>query len=353
VLSKTLSYLFYELLPWAKLINIYGSSEVSADVTYYPVAPVVQQNFILSFLENYAASIIGSPISNTKAYVLSSDLVPLPIGGIGELYIGGVGLARGYLNLPALTEEKFIINPFQSTEEKEDKSYGVAGRNARLYRTGDLVRWLPDGNIEYIGRNDFQVKIRGYRIELGEIESRLSSYEGVKQSVVLAKEHNGTGVTGGKYLVGYYVSDNKLAEEEILNYLQSKLPEYMVPSILIHLEELPLTINGKLDRKALPDPELTDERNYVAPRNEVEKKICQIWAEVLGLEESKIGIRDDFFRLGGNSILVIKLMHKINKVLQMHIDIQAIFKQKTICNLLYHLTHNIKNSLPVEEGEVL
>lgn len=225
-----------------------------------------------------------------------------------------------------LTAEKFIANPFQSEEERR------LGKNSRLYKTGDLVRWLPDGNLEYIGRNDFQVKIRGYRIELGEIENALMLCEGVKQSVVLAKERlneDNEGLTN-KYLVGYYVSDNKLNEEEILSDLHKKLPEYMVPNVLVHLDSLPLTINGKLDRKGLPDPEYVDTSNYVAPRNELEAKICQIWAEVLSLPEGKIGIKDDFFRLGGDSIVSIQLVSKVRQRLGLSLSIKDIFSHKTI-----------------------
>jgi amino acid adenylation domain-containing protein len=253
---------------------------------------------------------IGRPISNTLAYILDTNLNPLPIGGVGELYIGGVGLARGYLNLPELTADKFIANPFQSEDDKK------LGKNARLYKTGDLARYLPDGNIEYIGRNDFQVKIRGFRIELGEIESKLLAYCGIKQAVVLAVEHkDNTGVaTGNKYLVGYYVSETKLDETSILVELANHLPDYMIPSVLVHLESLPLTINGKLDRKALPNPELTNSDTYVAPRNDLEAKVCGIYAEVLGLDVTQIGIKDDFFRLGGNSILAIKLVSRLNNV---------------------------------------
>ncbi|NDA90737.1 MAG: gramicidin biosynthesis protein, partial [Alphaproteobacteria bacterium] len=244
----------------------------------------------------------------------------------GELYIGGVGLARGYLNSPGLTAEKFIANPFQSEEEN------IVSKNTRIYKTGDLVRWLPEGNLEYIGRDDFQVKIRGYRIELGEIESILSSYEGIKQSVVLIRGHlniDGT-LTNSKYLVGYYVSELKLDEDDILNYLQTRLPEYMVPSILVYLNELPLTINGKLDRKALPDPKFGSRDNYVAPRNEIEKKVCQIWSEVLGLAEDKVGIRDDFFRLGGDSIISIRLVSRLRQNLALNLSVKNIFDYKSI-----------------------
>ena len=281
---------------------------------------------------------------------MNPNLMPIPIGAIGELYIGGAGLARGYLNRPDLTAEKFIANPFQTEEER------AQNKNSRLYKTGDLVRWLPDGNIEYIGRNDFQVKVRGYRIELGEIENALSNYPEIKQSVVVAKEHTGIeGVgTGNKYLVGYYVSEVKLEEADILNYLQSKLPEYMVPSVLVHLDRLPLTINGKLDRKGLPEPEFTREDSYIGPRNEIENKVCQIWAEVLGLPEDKVGIRDDFFRLGGDSIISIQLVSRLRQKLNLTINIKDIFNYKSIerlyDNILAKNLTNVVKELKSEQG---
>ena len=295
--------------------------------------------YIAEVFSTLSSLSIGKPYYNYKGYILNQNLSPLPIGAVGELYIGGVGLARGYLNRPDLTQEKFIANPFQTAEEKK------LGKNERLYNTGDLVRWLPDGNLEYIGRNDFQVKIRGFRIELGEIESALSSYEGVRQSVVLAKEQRNRAadaVEMSSNLVGYYVSDSKLDEEKILSYLETKLPEYMVPRVLIYLEKLPLTINGKLDRKALPEPEFsTGSDSYVAPRSELEIKICHIWAEVLGLSTDKVGINDDFFRLGGNSILAIKLINALNCTLYYKIGIQEILKYRTVKDFVIWL--NIEN----------
>ena len=169
--------------------------------------------------------------------------------------------------------------------------------------------------LEYIGRNDFQVKIRGYRIELGEIESVLSDYVGIKQSAVLARDHIDLSgeLTGNKYLVGYYVPSKEISEEELLKYLRTQLPGYMVPNVLTKLKNLPLTPNGKLDRKALPLPEFTKDNNHISPRNELEDKLCQIWSEVLGIEKEKIGINDDFFRLGGDSIIAIKVINKIAK----------------------------------------
>ncbi|MHB9148304.1 MAG: non-ribosomal peptide synthetase, partial [Candidatus Amoebophilus sp.] len=313
----------------ASFRHVYGPTESTTFSTYYSLANTE------SFDDNVP---IGKPIANTQVYILDGFLKPVPIGAIGELYIGGEGLARGYLNRSELTRERFIANPFQTEQEKQDKCYGENGRNARLYKTGDLARWLPDGNLEYIGRNDFQVKIRGYRIELGEVESALLSYGGIKQAVVLAKEQKSIGAdeasSGDKYLVGYYVSDTKLNETVLLSYLQSKLPEYMVPSAFMHLEELPLTNNGKLDRKALPDPEFTNSDHYVAPRNELERKLCQIWADVVGLPVEQVGTSDDFFRLGGNSILAIKLVNQLKKVLGGNIMPVDIFNYRTIGKLV-------------------
>lgn len=306
----------YKLLPHIEIHNLYGPTEASIDVLYYDCHKSAEQ------------ICIGKPIDNTKIYILSNTLNPLPIGAIGELYIGGVGLASGYLNQQELTFERFIDNPFQTEEEKQDKSYGLKGRNARLYKTGDLARWLPDGNIAYIGRNDFQVKIRGYRIELGEIENVLVSYEGVKAAVVLACE----GLTQEhKYLVGYYVAANKLDEEHLLHYLSSKLPEYMVPTALVCLEQLPLTANGKLDRKALPKAKLTTSEVYVAPSNELESKICQIWAKVLGV--NTVNKHDNFFDLGGNSLLLNSVYTQLPQKIKEKVTIMHFFQYTTVAKL--------------------
>ncbi|CAG2169614.1 unnamed protein product, partial [Oppiella nova] len=311
------------------------------------------ENFNLTIWDEYGPTeatvgTCNSKICLDKDLTIDNNLMPLPIGGIGELYIGGVGLARGYLNRPDLTAEKFIANPFQTEEEK------VYNKNTRLYKTGDLVRWLPDGNLEYIGRNDFQVKIRGYRIELGEIENALSSYDGIGQSVVIAKEHKNTeeDLVVNKYLVGYYVSESKLDEENIIGYLQKKLPEYMIPSVLVYLKELPLTINGKLDRKALPEPEFSSGDNYVAPRNEVEKQVCEIWTNVLGLAVDKVGIRDDFFRLGGNSIVAIRLVSQLNKKLNSDIALSSIFKHRTIQELVHYFKYSTEDKVIINKAVI-
>ena len=298
-----------------KLYNYYGPTETTIYLS--------GKQIINSDVES-----IGRPISNTKAYVLSTELSPLPVGAIGELYIGGAGLARGYLNNPKLTKEKFIPNPFQTNKEK------LLNKNSRLYKTGDLVRWLPSGELEYIGRNDFQVKIRGFRIELGEIESVISEYKDIKQAVVLAKENK---EINNKYLVAYYTSDkgNKLNEDNLLTYVSTKLPEYMIPTAIVHMDKLPLTLNGKLDRKALPDPVLgSDKDSYTPPRNELETKLRDIFASVLGLKVSKIGINNDFFKLGGDSIVSIQIVSRIRQNLSInYITIKDIFSHKTIAKL--------------------
>ncbi|TXI92124.1 MAG: amino acid adenylation domain-containing protein, partial [Neisseriales bacterium] len=308
----------HKLLAKTELHNLYGPTEASVDVLYYDCTP-----------KNLSAVYIGKPVYNTSYYVLDNNLNILPIGAVGELFIGGVQLARGYLNLAEMTASKFITNPFETIEEKE------TAWHQRLYRTGDLVRYLPDGNIEYIGRNDFQIKIRGFRVELGEIETALHAFSGVKNAIVLALEHkdaNGK-PTGNKYLVGYYVADSQLEEDVVLNTMALKLPEYMVPSALVHLTTLPVTINGKLDRRALPEPEFKRSNNYVLPRNELEKQVSAIFAEVLGIEESKISIHDDFFRLGGDSIIAIMLVSRIRQRLNLIISVKDIFSYKTIAKL--------------------
>jgi len=263
--------------------NLYGPTE---DTTYST----------MSLLEKGKPVTIGKPVWNTRIYILSSGAALSPVGVTGEICIAGAGLARGYLNNEELTAEKFIIDPFS----KE------AG--ARLYRTGDLGRWLPDGNIEYLGRTDDQVKIRGYRIELGEIESVLNQSGLVSQAVVLARADSG----GNKRLAGYIVPKETFDKQAVQNYLRAKLPEYMVPALWVELERIPLTPNGKTDRKALPDPEITNiVSEYAAPRNETEAKLAAIWQELLGI--GQVGIYDNFFELGGDSILTIQVVSRMRR----------------------------------------
>jgi amino acid adenylation domain-containing protein len=315
------------------VFNLYGPTETHVATAY----TVIMDDFLTRPLPP-----IGRPISNTTVYVLDAHLRPLPVGAVGELYIGGAGVARGYLNRPELTAERFIANPFQTAAEQ------AQGYNGRLYKTGDLVRYLPDGNLDYIGRSDFQVKIRGYRIELGEIESRLLSFSGIEQAVVLAKERAAT----GKYLVGYYVSGEPVDPGRLDDYLRAFLPDYMVPSAYVHMERFPVTVNGKLDRRALPDVELTTEEGYEAPGSELEENLCEVYGEILGISPDKISVRDDFFRLGGHSILAIQLVSKINKRTGFEMNISAVFKHKTIRQISDHIRSGLEPVVRIRPVEV-
>ncbi|MDP3561615.1 MAG: amino acid adenylation domain-containing protein, partial [Legionellaceae bacterium] len=277
----------------------------SAVFTVYGPTETTIWSTIFSLHDALLCNVIGRPLSNEYAYVLDSNFNPIPLGVIGELYIGGAGLARGYLNQPELTKERFISNPFGE---------------GRLYKTGDLVRWLSDGNLEYIGRNDLQVKIRGYRIELGEVEGALLTHTDIKQCAVLCHDAK---------LIAYYVGQ---PQENLQAYLSQKLPEYMIPSAFIGLESFPLTINGKLNRKALPLPDfIQSATQYVAARDEMESLACQLWEQALGV--ARVGIEDDFFSLGGHSILAIQVSHQMSRALRRNTLVADIFKQRTIAKL--------------------
>ena len=261
---------------------------------------------------------IGKPIANFQLYVLDEHLEPVPIGVPGELYIGGAGLARGYLNRPDLTAERFVPNPFSTTGGE------------RLYRTGDLVRWLPEGELEFLGRVDFQVKVRGFRIELGEIEATLSEHEKVKDAVVVARED----AQGNKRLIGYFVPAEEVTLGELKEYLRQKLPDYMVPSVLMPLEALPLTPSGKVDRHKLPKPSLDREAlgtEYVAPRNETEEKLATIVGELLEID--KVGVYDNFFELGGHSLLATQFIARIRKVFDVELPLRTIFEKMTVSEI--------------------
>lgn len=299
-----------------RCINYYGpteAGEVSAEVMSRDLSNRVT---------------IGFPMANVQLHILDEQLNLVPPGVVGELFIGGIALARGYLNQPQLTHEKFIQNPFQTPNERSNNE------NGRLYRTGDLARRLLNGNIEYKGRNDFQVKIRGYRIELGEIENQLRAFSGIKQVVVLVKEkeQRKNSVIQEKYLIAYYVSDLPLDTVSMHHYLAERLPEYMLPDVFYQLDALPLGVNGKLNLSVLPVPDLLNDDAYRPPRNVLEEKICASYAEVLGLSEKKIGINDDFFQLGGNSILAIRLIYKLEHYLE--IKIADIFKLRTPARII-------------------
>ncbi|KKL67261.1 hypothetical protein LCGC14_2136750, partial [marine sediment metagenome] len=302
----------------AMLHNLYGPTEAAIDVSFFNCHQCT---------ENIAPP-IGRAIDSTRLYVCNADLSLVPTGAPGELYIGGAGLARGYLNRPDLTAERFIDNPF-ATEADKDKGY------TRLYKTGDRVRWLPDGNLEYMGRLDNQVKIRGFRIELGEIENALAALPLVKQAVVIDREHKSEryeSLNGNKYLAAYIVAniDEPVASELLHEALSACLPGYMVPSTFTLIDTIPLTINGKLDRRALPEPVLIDVDSYVAPRNEREQRLCAIWAKVLGLEQ--VGIRDNFFRIGGDSIIAIRVIARAQAA-DLYFSVQDLFSKRTIAEL--------------------
>ncbi|HVI46050.1 MAG TPA: amino acid adenylation domain-containing protein, partial [Chitinophaga sp.] len=292
--------------PACRLINMYGITETTVHVTFQEMLPV--------HLE-HPASVIGHTIPTLYAYILNNNRTPVPVGVSGELYISGAGLARGYLNLPALTAERFIPSPF------------IAGE--RLYKTGDLARWLPDGNLEYLGRIDDQVKIRGFRIELGEIESVLQKSNLVQSCVIIAK----TDKTGNKQLVGYVVPKAEFNKEALQSWLREHLPEYMVPAAWVPLEKIPLTVNGKVDRKALPDPEdvIVNTTAYVAPRNETEQQLAAIWEELLGIQQA--GIYDNFFERGGDSIRVIKVVSRVKQAFGRNLKVFDVYQSATIADL--------------------
>ncbi|MFD1260465.1 non-ribosomal peptide synthetase [Entomomonas asaccharolytica] len=306
---------FRKYYPNVNLVHVYGPTETTTYATAYLTNQATEP-----FNQTVA---IGKPLTNTTVYILDEQIKPVPIGAIGELYIGGAGVGRGYLNNPAMTDKVFIGNPFQTADEK------AQGYNSKLYKTGDLVRYLADGNIEYVGRNDFQVKIRGFRIELSEIESRLNNYPAIKQSIVLALDNN----AGNKYLAAYYVADKAFDNDEILNYLQQFLPDYMLPATFVHMQSFPININGKVDRRALPAPSFITQTQYIAPSSIIEQQIVEAYAEFLGVESETISVTDDFFRLGGNSILAIKLASKLARLFTKQIHVADIFAHRTVRTL--------------------
>nr|MDJ0729888.1 amino acid adenylation domain-containing protein [Crocosphaera sp.] len=287
-----------------KLFNGYGPTETTILSTLYEFTSVDINNVT-----------IGRPINNAQIYILDSHLQPVPIGVPGELNIGGAGLARGYLNRPELTNEKFITNPFEE--------------GSKLYKTGDLARYLPDGNIEYLGRIDHQVKVRGFRIELGEIETVLSQSPQIQQSVVIVREET----AGDKRLVAYLVPQPEISIkiEEIRQFLKAKLPDYMVPNGFVILETLPLTPNGKIDRRALPAPEFDSRDKYVAPRTPIEEILANICSQILKVDQ--VGINDNFFELGGHSLLATQLISRIRQNLQTELPLRSLFATPTLAEL--------------------
>jgi arthrofactin-type cyclic lipopeptide synthetase B len=319
-LPRKLANEFFERVEHGKLVNLYGSSEDAADVTCHEVKSGTA-----------AAAMpvpIGQPIANTQAYILDTHLQPVPVRVKGELYFAGAGIARGYLQHPDWTAERFLPDPFAGDSK------------GRMYKTGDMGRWRADGSIEFVGRDDFQVKVRGFRIELGEIEARLSEYEGVKQAIVVARED----AIGEKRLVAYYTLQagetetktengkmgSHVGAEELRGYLTSKLPEHMVPAAYVRLQQLPLTGSGKLDRRALPAPEGTAyaARVYEAPEGEIETAVAEIWSQVLQVE--RIGRHDNFFVIGGHSLLAVRVIARLRKMLEVEVGISDLFARPVL-----------------------
>jgi amino acid adenylation domain-containing protein len=297
------------------LWNLYGPTETTVWSAIHRVTGVV------------GPIPIGHPIANTEIYLLDAHLQPVPIGVPGEIYIGGAGLARGYLNRPELTAERFVPNSFSDQ------------LGARLYRTGDLGRYQSDGSIVFLRRLDHQVKLRGFRIELGEIEARLAEHPEVREAAVVARED----LSGEKRLVGYVVAGEEISPGALRDFLRERLPDYMIPSAFIFLDKLPLTPNAKIDRKVLPTPEISAqlEDRYVAPRTPTEEILAGIWAEVLGVE--RVGIHDNFFDLGGHSLLLVQVHRRLEEAFRRPILIVALFQYPTL--------HTLGKYVAREEGE--
>ncbi|WP_339530513.1 MULTISPECIES: non-ribosomal peptide synthase/polyketide synthase [unclassified Pseudomonas] len=302
-------------LPRAGLYNLYGPTEAAIDVTHWTCVD-----------EGGDAVPIGRPIANLGCYVLDGNLEPAPVGVLGELYLGGVGLARGYHRRPGLTAERFVTDPF--------------GSGTRLYRTGDLARYRDDGVIEYAGRIDHQVKLRGLRIELGEIEARLLEHACVREAAVLAVD--------GTHLVGYLVlqAPSEDWKAQVAMHLAAQLPDYMVPAQWVVLTQMPLSPNGKLDRKALPKPEAQGTDAYQAPQSAIEQQVAAIWRDVLGVE--RVGLNDNFFELGGHSLLVLMLKERIRKVSGVGLSVSQLMLNPTVRGQVNCLQGDARSSLIVK-----
>lgn len=296
---------------YPRWLNAYGPTETTVTATVFDPARCPQT------IQQQSEIPIGRPIANLQTYVLDRNLQPVAIGLPGELYIGGVGLSQGYLNRPDLTADRFILNPFSENPE------------SRLYKTGDVVRYLPDGNLQFVGRADYQVKIRGFRIEPAEIETVLEQHSAVHQSVICEREN----ASGNKYLVAYLVSHSNQTPsiEDLRQFVKQKLPEYMVPATFVFLDALPMTPNGKVDRHALPTSDEPNQKNtelFITFHNEVERQLTQIWEAVLGVQS--ISIKDNFFDLGGHSLLAVRMFAQIEKTFGKSLPLATLFKAPTI-----------------------
>jgi aryl carrier-like protein len=308
----------YQLPSVQRVFNLYGPSE---DTTYSTAALIDSSEA--------GTPPIGRAISNSQVYLLDRFGQPSPFGVPGEVFLGGEGLARGYLGQPALTAERFVPNPFS------------ASPGARLYRTGDLARWRPDGQLEFLGRNDYQVKLRGFRIELGEVEAALARQPGVREVAVLVRED----VPGDKRLVAYLVlAPEAPSLNDLRRALQQQLPGYMVPAHLLPLSALPLTPNGKLDRRALPAPDARPslDTGFIAPQSGLEQQLASAWQSVLRLD--KVGVHDNFFDLGGNSLLMVRLHTQLRETLKLDVPLVELFRAPTIRSLAKHVTQQSEAS---------
>ena len=296
---------------YPRLVNMYGITETTVHVTYRP----------LSMEDTAAGSVIGCPIPDLEIYLLDAQLQPVPQGVVGEIFVGGAGVARGYLRRPELTKERFINNPFGGKSP------------SKLYRSGDLARRLPDGDLEYQGRIDTQVKIRGYRVELDEIVVVLNTHPAVQASAVVAREDG----TGNLRLFAYLVTGAGQAPPavgELRNLLRARLPDYMVPAVFLHLRDLPLTPNGKLDRNSLPAPDETNtlpNESSLSPRTEVEQRLSAVVSELLGVD--RVGINDDFFVIGGHSLFCTQLIARIQSTFGVELPVSSIFESPTPAEL--------------------
>jgi hypothetical protein len=314
-----------------EVYNLYGPSETTTYSTSAPLAPGVS-----------GLPEIGRPIANTRAYVLDGNLKPLPIGVPGELYLGGAGVARGYLGRPALTAERFLPDPFGTL--------GGTAPGGRLYRTGDRARWRADGNLEFLGRLDQQLKLRGYRIEPGEIEAALSQHPNVRTAVVLAREDSPDDVR----LVAYVVPEKAPpTSDELRGFLQARLPGYMVPDAIVFLAALPRTANGKLDRLALPAPHAPEgvREDYAAPQSPVEELVAGIWVDVLRL--ARVGIRDNFFAIGGHSLLATQVVSRIRTVMGVELPLRALFENPTVSALATRISNELLETSAAREPDLV
>jgi acyl-coenzyme A synthetase/AMP-(fatty) acid ligase len=327
-LSAELAARFHARMPSStELHNLYGPTEAAVDVTYHPCVRDDARRTVP----------IGRPVANTQVHVLEPSGEPAPVGVPGELHIGGVQVGLGYLGRPALTAERFVPDPFSP----------IPG--ARLYRTGDRARWTAEGAVEYLGRLDFQVKVRGLRIELGEIEAALVAHPSVRAAVVALR----AGPAGDPLLVAYVVADGGGADADALReHLKRSLPEYMVPAAFVPLEALPLSPNGKLDRRALPDPDFAaNARAYVAPRTPVERVVAGIWAELLKAE--RVGVEDDFFALGGHSLLAVQAAARAREAFGVEIPLGYVFSRPTVAGLSAALATDPATGSRVEQVAAL